>query len=193
MCYYWTLTVVFRSALCYCTTELLSWRGRLRPSVDIVFSETVKWIHTKFWLQVYLSTISPQTSFFLKILNFWFFTIFFRWHMTIWEKKFQTPLKVRIRYTPKNHAYSWGGSLPKLPKDVWNFKFWIFAIFFFIFANMGPYMYGSKVSNDISSEITHQICQNSWILLGRDSVKVVKRIVKFEILAIFVLFLFLAV
>ncbi len=29
-----------------------------------------------------------------------------------------------------NHAYSWGGSLPKLLKILWNLKFWIFAFFF---------------------------------------------------------------
>ncbi len=37
---------IFSSALCYCTAELLS---SVRPSVDIVFSETVKWIDTKFY------------------------------------------------------------------------------------------------------------------------------------------------
>ncbi len=47
-----TLDYIISSALCYCTAELLSSRGRpsvRRPSVDIVCSETVKWIDTKFY------------------------------------------------------------------------------------------------------------------------------------------------
>ncbi len=51
----------FSSALCYCTAELLSSRRRpsfVRPSVDIVFSETVKWIDTKFYWQVPIHHIS---------------------------------------------------------------------------------------------------------------------------------------
>ncbi len=40
-------------------------------------------------------------------------------------------------------------------KELRNFKFWILSIFFFIFINKGAY--GSKVSNDISSEGINQI------------------------------------
>ena len=39
----------------------------------------------------------------------------------------------------KLHAYFKGGSQPKLYKDWWNVKFWIFANFFFFFVNIGPY------------------------------------------------------
>ncbi len=38
-----------------------------RPSVDIIFSKTVKWIGTKFWCQVLIHHISRQ---FFLILNF---------------------------------------------------------------------------------------------------------------------------
>ena len=31
------------------------------------------------------------------------------------------------RFTPKNDAYCWGASLPKLLKKLWNLKFWNFA------------------------------------------------------------------
>ncbi len=42
---------------------------------------------------------------------------------------------------------------------------------------------GVKISNDISSESTHQIhSKKSCILLGRVSTKVAQRIVKFQIL-----------
>ncbi len=64
----------FSFALCYCIAELLSWRGRSssvrRPSVDIVFSETVKWIDTKFLWQVPIHHISRP--FFVVLQNFKF-------------------------------------------------------------------------------------------------------------------------
>ncbi len=73
---------IFSSALCYCTAELLSSRGRpsssVRPSVDIVFSEITEWINAKFWGQVPTHHISRPFFLFFKILNFWFFTICFR-------------------------------------------------------------------------------------------------------------------
>ena len=57
-------------------------------------------------------------------------------------------------------------------------RFFFRFFFFFVFANMGPY--GRKISNNISSESTHQIySQKSRILIGRVSTKVVQRIVKF--------------
>ena len=43
--------IVFSSALWYCTEELLSWLGH-SSSVDIAFSETIKWTDTKVWWQV---------------------------------------------------------------------------------------------------------------------------------------------
>ncbi len=50
---------------------------------------------------------------------------------------------------------------------------------------------GEKISNDISSESTHHIhFQKSCILLGRVSTKVAQRIVKFEILDFWQIFLF---
>ena len=64
------------SALCYCTAELLTWASVVRrPSVDIVFSETVKWIDTNFyWHPPYL-----QTFFFVfQNFKFFIFTILFR-------------------------------------------------------------------------------------------------------------------
>ncbi len=78
LCNHWGF---FSSTLCYCTAELLSSRGR--PSVDILFSETVKWIDTKFYWQVYLHHISKPFVLFFKILNFWFFTFFFSDHMGV--------------------------------------------------------------------------------------------------------------
>ncbi len=39
-------------------------------------------------------------------------------------------------HSPKNHAYSWGGSLPKLLKELSNFKFWIFGILFVLFGDV---------------------------------------------------------
>ena len=72
------------SALCYCTAELLSSRGRpssnvcrrrRRPFVDITFLETVKWIHTKFWWQI--STISPEHFLFQNFISLFFLRFFF--------------------------------------------------------------------------------------------------------------------
>ncbi len=50
---------------------------------------------------------------------------------------------------------------------------------------------GENISNDISSESTHEIAsQKSCILLGMVSIKVVQRIVKFEIFGFFHFFFF---
>ncbi len=75
------VTCFFSSALCYCTAELLSSRGRpsvCRPSVKPVFSEPVGHINAKFGGKVPFYHISRPFFLFFKILNFWFFTIFFR-------------------------------------------------------------------------------------------------------------------
>ncbi len=97
------------------------------------------------WHQILLTDTYPpylQTTFFVCWFFIFFFfgfiTIFFCFpqHSTIWEKKFQTasPLRARIRFTPKKIRHTpWGGSVPKLSKELWNLKFWIFAIFFVCF------------------------------------------------------------
>ncbi len=103
---------VFFSALCYCTAELLSWCRHPssyvhRPCIDIVFSDTIKSINSKFWGKVFIHHISRRFLFcFFKILIFyiflWIFFVFLTWdHM---GEKFQTtsPLKVHNRFTPQN-------------------------------------------------------------------------------------------
>ncbi len=67
--------LIFSSALCYCTAELLSSRGRpssaVRPSVKTVFSEPVKHINAKFGGKVPFHHISrPCFCLFFKILHF---------------------------------------------------------------------------------------------------------------------------
>ena len=137
------------ATLSYCRNAGVHRPSLVHPSVKTVFSETVKRIN-------YMYTISPHL-FYFKILNFWFFKdfLFVLVSMGPYGSKHFKPhqWKYISHSLPPNHAYFWGGSLPKLCKELWNFKLWFF---FFVFVNLGPY--GTKVSNDISSEIIHQIC-----------------------------------
>ncbi len=130
--------VIFSSALCYCTAELLSWRGRsasigrptvVSPSVDIVFSETVKLIDTKFYWQVPIYHISRTCFCFLK------FTIFFFVFVNIGpygNTNFKRHLlwKYASDSIPKNHAYSWGVST-KIAQRIVKFQILDFWQFFF--------------------------------------------------------------
>ncbi len=97
----------------------------------------------------------------------------FKWHF-LW--------KYAPDALPKNHAYSWGGSLPKLFKELWNLKFWIFAKYFsfsLTWDNMGVKV---QMTSPLK-EHTRFAPKNSWILLGRVSTRVnVQWIVKFDIL-----------
>ena len=61
---------------------------------------------------------------------------------------------------------------------------------FFVFANMGPYGSKSFTTTSPLKEHIRFACQNSWILLGRVSSKVVQRIVEFEILYFWQFFFF---
>ncbi len=73
----WThedVDVIFSSALCHCTAELLSSRWRpssiVRPSVKPDFSEPVKKINAKFGGKVSFHLISRPFLLFFKILHF---------------------------------------------------------------------------------------------------------------------------
>ncbi len=79
----------------------------------------------------------------------------------------------------------------KIAQRIVKFQILDFVNFFFFFLVLLTWDHMRiKVSNDISSERTHQICsQMSCILLARVSTKAVKRIVKFESLH-FVAFFF---
>ncbi len=101
----WSL---FSSALCYCTAELLSSRGR-PSSVKAVFSEPVK--QCQIWWKGTFSPYLQTTFLFFTILHFWFLRYFFFFSFSLtWDPrpmgdKIQTtsdsPLKVRNRFTPK--------------------------------------------------------------------------------------------
>ena len=72
-----------------------------------------------------------------KISNFGF-SQFFSFSLTwnhVGEKNFKRHLvwKYTRDLRPKNQAYSQIGTLSKLYKDLWNFKIWIFGIFFVLF------------------------------------------------------------
>ncbi len=138
----------FNSALFYCTAELLSWRGRpssLRPSVDIVFSETVQWLDTKFWWQVPIFRAFFVCFSTFKIFDFLLVFVFV--NIEPYERK-KIKRHLLWKYTSdslQKHAHFYEGSLPKLLKELWNSKFWNFAIFFFRFFSfsfLGPH--GSK-------------------------------------------------
>ncbi len=77
---------LFSSALCYCTAELLSSRGRpssVRPSpVDIFFSDTTESINAKFWGQVPIHHISRRFFLFFKNFKFLIFYNFFSFSLT---------------------------------------------------------------------------------------------------------------
>ncbi len=158
----------------------------VRPSVDITFSETVKWIDTPILVA---GTYPPHLQTILVFQNFNFFDFFyelFSFLLTWNHMGFQTTsiLKVHIGFTPHKSCIPQEGSLPKLLKELWNLKFWIcLPKIFFVFVNMIPY--GGKLQTTSPlKEHTRFAPQNSCILLGRVSTKVVKRIVTFEILNI---------
>ena len=73
----WREACIFSSALCYCTAELLSSRGR--PSVTPVFSETIKQINAKFGEIIPVQLIYPRPPLF-----FFFFFFFFSFSLT-WD------------------------------------------------------------------------------------------------------------
>ncbi len=135
---------IISSALCYCTAELLSSRGRPSSSVralfvDIVFSDTTEWINAKFGGQVPIHHISRPIFFFVlffKIFNFLFFVNY----GTIWEKKFKRHLiwKYTSHSLPKTMHTSRKGLYQSCSKncEISNFGF---LSFFFVFVNMGPY------------------------------------------------------
>ncbi len=149
------MSIVFICALCYCIAELLSWRARpsfvhRTPSVKHVFSETVKRINAKFYPKVSMgeniwNCISfestqqiPQNPCILlksvstkvvqRIVQFQnlhsFFFSFFKWHLKV-SNDISSESKHEIYSPPKNHVYSYGGSLPKLLKELWSLKVWI--------------------------------------------------------------------
>ena len=108
----------------------------------------------------YLSTISPKKFFskfnFFFSYDFFFPTIFFFFSLT-WDHMGEKISNIsesthqihqKIMHTPRE-------GLPKLFKKLWNFKFWISAIFFFLFLLTWDHM-GAKVSNTISSERTQK-------------------------------------
>ncbi len=81
-----------------------------------------------------------------------------------------------------------GRFLPKLYKDSQNFKFWIFAIFFFV--NMGPY--GKKLQTTSPLKVSNRFTPpNPYILLGRVSTKIVQRMVTLHFLDFCDLFILL--
>ncbi len=74
-------------------------------------------------------------------------------------EKFQatSPLKVYIRFTPqKNHVYSYRKGLYKSCVKICEILNFGFLPFFFVSLTWDRM--GVKVSNDIASETTHQIC-----------------------------------
>ncbi len=80
--------------------------------------------------------------------------------------------QIHSKKKKKNQTYSWGGSLPKLFKELGILKFWIFAIFFFfffVFANMGPPWEQKFQKTSPMNVCTRFAPQNSRILLGRVS------------------------
>ncbi len=85
-----------------------------------------------------------------KFIIYWFFMIlcsfWFTWdHMGV-KISTASPLKLFTPpppHPPKNHAYSYTLSLPKLLKELWNFQSWIFGSFVpFRPLNMGNYKMG---------------------------------------------------
>ncbi len=78
----------------------------------------------------------------------------------------------------QKHAYSLGGFVPKLFKELRNFKFGFLTFFFFLFVNMGAH--GSKKFQTTSplKVCTRFAPHNSCVLLGSVSIKVARRIVK---------------
>ena len=72
-----------------------------------------------------------------------------------------SPLRVHIRFTPQNYAYSQGGSLPKLSKEFFIVKFQKFGFspYPFFFPLTWDYM-GVK---DLSSESMHTICSPKFM------------------------------
>ena len=126
------LTRIISSALCYCTTELLSSRHagvrRLSSSVDIVFSDTTEWFNAKFWGQVPIHHISRP--FFFQNFKF---LIFYD----------------HISSESTNHIHSQKSCIllarvsTKVAQRILKFQSLYFChfffFFFFIFVNMGPY------------------------------------------------------
>ena len=159
-------------------------------SVDILFSETVKSIDTKFWWQVPIHHIS--IPFFFKILNFLFNTIFFVFVNIgpYGRKKFQTtsPLKARIRFTPQKNRHTPGEGLFQSCSK--NCEIWNFGFLLTLFANMGPYGSKSFKGHLLWNYAPDLLPKISCILLGSVSTKVVTWTVKFDILNFLFLFFF---
>ncbi len=84
----------FSSALCYCTAELLSSRGRplyfrrpsviRRSSIDIVFSDTTERINAKFLGNVPIIS-RGHFIFVFQYLKFWIFMLFFSFSLTYYH------------------------------------------------------------------------------------------------------------
>ncbi len=102
---------------------------RRRPSVDIFFSDTAKWINAKFWGKIPIHHI-PRPFFFVLAFQFFSFLIFFtNWFsfsltLDIWEKNFKRHLL--WKYTTDSLLKEQGGFLLKLFKALWNLEVWIF-------------------------------------------------------------------
>ena len=133
-------------------------RPSVRPSVTEYISETTEDFFMKFYTWYLYHHISRPFFFFSKYLIsdfLWRFYVFV--NMGPYGEKIFKEHLLRNHQSdslPKNHGWSWGGSLPKLLKEFWNFEFCTFDKFF-SFLLTQDHM-GEKVSNDISSETTSQ-------------------------------------
>ena len=76
-----------------------------------------------------------------------------------------SPLKVHIRFAPKNLCILLGSVSTKFLKKIVKFQNLDFCHFFFVSVNMGPY--GRKNSNDILSESAQQICSQTFMHTSR--------------------------
>ncbi len=165
------------SALCYCTAELLSSRGR--PSSvrcpSNPFSQNPLGRLLPNLMERYLFTISPDHFFFLvcfsKFSIFDFFTIFFSVFVNMgphWRKNFKRHLfwnyikdsLQKIMHTSREGLY----------QSCINYKDWQN----FVFVNMGPYGRKSFKRHLVWKCMHNRFPpKNSCILIGRVSTKVV--------------------
>ncbi len=128
----------FNSALCYCTAELLS-SSEHPPSIvcpSVICTHHFLGNHQVDWHQILVTGIYPsyisRPFFFcfsnLKFLIYWdFFSFSLTYIGPYGRKKFQTtsPLKARIRFTPKKSCILLGRVSTKVVQRIvkWNFGF----------------------------------------------------------------------
>ncbi len=145
-------------------------RPSFHPSIKAIFSETITWINAEFWgkttcppyLQIISVVVCQNFKFFIFFCNFFFFSL--TWdHMWVKSSNKISSESTHQMHSPKiMHTPGEGGGVStKLFKNLWNFKFWIFAFFFF-FLLTWDHM-GVEVSNDISGESIHQICSPNFM------------------------------